>query len=283
MHRTTLRFLVTALVVALSAGCVRTIHRNGPNGAGGATDLPPPANQLESIRRSGTLRVGMATSLPWAMHSRSGDLIGFEVDVARQLAADLGVALAIVPASRPHILDDLLESRFDLIVSRLPIDPATSLLVNFSDPYNENDFTLVAHRQRAAGLRGREAFDRANVRLGVRRGTVGAEIAASAFPRADVQDFDDEDALYEALLHGALHGVVLGSPAPEFLVRQHPRELVLPLDKPLSRRSEAFGIRKGEPDFVTYLNAWIRHYEETGWLAERRRYWFGSFAWADEL
>ena len=37
---------------------------------------------LEEIQKRGTMRVGMSTFVPWAMRSTSGDLIGFEIDVA---------------------------------------------------------------------------------------------------------------------------------------------------------------------------------------------------------
>lgn len=280
MTRSTLRILVPALALVLSSGCVARVPRGSTSTASTAA-LPAPANQLDRIRRSGTLRVGISNSLPWAMPDGNGELVGFEVDVARRLAEDLGVALTLVPAARPNIVDDLLQDRFDVIVSRLPIEPRTALLVNFSDPYNWNTFTLVARREGTGTPRGREAFDRPNVRLGVRRGSLGAEIAADAFPRADLRAFDDERELHEALVAGRLDGLVLGSPAPEFLRLRHPGRLVLPLREPLARRSEAFGIPKGDPDLLAYLNAWIRYQEETGWLSARRRYWFESFRWAN--
>lgn len=278
------RILVLASAVVLASGCVRTVKRGGePRTPAVSAGLPAPANQLDRIRRSGTLRVGISPSLPWAMTARSGELVGFEVDVARRLAEDLGVALELVPASRPNIVQDLLQNRFDVIVSRLPIEPRTALLLNFSDPYNWNAFTLVARRTRSAAPRGREAFDRADVLLGVRLGSLGADVAADAFPRAQRREFDDERELHDALLTGRLDGVVLGSPAPEFLRMRNPQTLVLPLREPLARRSEAFGVAKGDPDMLAFLNAWIRHQEETGWLGERRRYWFESFRWEDQL
>ena len=42
-------------------------------------------------------------------------------------------------------------------------------------------------------------------------------------------------------------------------------------------------MRKGDPDLVFFLDAWIRHHQDTGWLAEKRKYWFESFAWEDQL
>ena len=32
-----------------------------------------------------------------------------------------------------------------------------------------------------------------------------------------------------------------------------------------------------------FLDAWIRHYQDAGWRAEKRKYWFESFAWEDQL
>ena len=46
---------------------------------------------IETIKQRGMLRVGLSTFVPWAMRDKNGDLIGFEVDVAKKLAEDMGV------------------------------------------------------------------------------------------------------------------------------------------------------------------------------------------------
>ena len=43
---------------------------------------------IDQVMRRGVLRVGMDTFLPWAMKDKKGELVGFEIDVARRLAAD---------------------------------------------------------------------------------------------------------------------------------------------------------------------------------------------------
>jgi hypothetical protein len=42
-------------------------------------------------------------------------------------------------------------------------------------------------------------------------------------------------------------------------------------------------VRKGDPDLLFFLDAWIRYHQDTGWLAEKRKYWFEGFAWEDRL
>jgi polar amino acid transport system substrate-binding protein len=117
----------------------------------------------------------------------------------------------------------------------------------------------------------------------VRAGALGEEIAKKAFPRAKIQPFDDEDALVDAVVTGKVTAGVAWSPAPEFLAAKASDRLFLPLADPLARSREAFAVRKGDPDLLSFLDAWIRYYQDTGWLAERRKYWFDTFAWEDQL
>ena len=42
---------------------------------------------------------------------------------------------------------------------------------------------------------------------------------------------------------------------------------------------EGFAVRKGEPGFINFLNAWIAYWKADGWLDERRRYWFETLDW----
>jgi polar amino acid transport system substrate-binding protein len=217
------------------------------------------------------------------MTSKSGQLIGFEVDLARRLADDLGVTADFVPAAYPNLLEDLLADRFDVIVSGMSITPGRALVANFSIPVGESFVRLVASREKAAGIRTAAGFDRPEVTIGVRAGAIGEDVARKAFPKATIQKFEDVDAALEAILTGKVTAFVAKSPAPELLLAKAGNKLFLPLADPLARSREAFVVRKGDPDFLSFLDTWVRYQEDTGWLAERHKYWFESFAWEEEL
>ena len=77
------RLLTITMVIALMAGLA---------GLGMAGELQQKLVQestVEQVMKRGTLRVGMSTFVPWAMKDKTGKLIGFEIDVARQLALEL--------------------------------------------------------------------------------------------------------------------------------------------------------------------------------------------------
>ena len=46
---------------------------------------------VDTVTRRGVLKVGLSTFVPWAMKDKNGNLVGFEVDVAKRLAKDMGV------------------------------------------------------------------------------------------------------------------------------------------------------------------------------------------------
>ena len=275
------------LLLAATPASAQQPEREAPVHRGTATTiqptLPPPTGTLDVVRRRGVLRVGVSTFVPWVMNAKSGELIGFEVDVAKQLAADLGVKPEFVQSAFPNLLDDLLADRFDIIVTGMSITPARALVANFSIPVSESYARLLANRAKAAGTRTAAGFDRPEVTIAVRAGAIGEDIARRSFPKAKIQPFDDEDALIDAVLTGKVTAGVGWSPAPEFLSAKAGDKLFVPLPEPLARSREAFAVRKGDADFVLFLDAWIRYHQDTGWLAEKRKYWFEGFAWEDQL
>jgi len=82
--------LVIALVLGI-AGC-------GLLDGGKASVNEDKVSLLDTISRRGVLKVGLSTFVPWAMNDKNGELIGFEVDVARRLAEDMGVDIEFQPS-----------------------------------------------------------------------------------------------------------------------------------------------------------------------------------------
>src|SRR3954452_12590078 len=68
---------------------------------------------IASMQKRGSMIVGMATFVPWAMRSEQGELVGFEVDVATKLAKDLDLKLELVPTAWDGIIPALIAGKFD--------------------------------------------------------------------------------------------------------------------------------------------------------------------------
>ena len=241
----------------------------------------PSVDTLATIRKRGTLLVGVALSDPMVMHDANGELIGYSVDLARQLADDLGVDLEFVPTSWSQIIPDLLDRRFDVIVAGLWATPGRALLVNYSEATATEGVHLVANSKLAAGMTTEQDFNRPDVRIAAYAGSVQERLVKTHFPQATLVRVEGDDLQMTPVLEGRAHAALVPTFAPQLVVRLAPDTLTLPLAQPLSATFTAMGVRKGDPDFLNYLNTWLAFHKAEGWLAERIHHWSTTTSWLE--
>jgi len=262
--------LVIAIVLGL-AGCGRM--------GGRSPVLEKKASLLDTISRRGVLKVGLSTFVPWAMNDKNGVLIGFEVDVARRLAEDMGVDVEFIPTKWSGIIPALLTGKFDVIIGGMGIRPDRNLKVNFSIPYDYSGMSIVASKEMAAGFNTLEAFNRKDVIVAARIGTTAAAAAEKYMPLAEKRLFDDESQAIQELLTGRAHAVIASAPMPAYQAIQYSDKLFLPLEENFTKEPIGFALQKGDYDLMNFFNNWITVVDAEGWLKERKHYWFGTQDW----
>ncbi len=238
---------------------------------------------LERVLKRGALRVGMSTFVPWAMKDKNGDLVGFEIDVARRLAKDMDVDVEFVPTKWAGIIPALLTGKFDIIIGGMGVLPKRNLKVNFSIPYDYTGMSIVANKDLAAGFTKLEDFNRPDVVVAVRLGATPAMAAKKYLPKAELRQFDDESQAYQELLNGNAWAVIASAPTPAFYALKYPDRLFLPLKDTFTREPIGFAVRKGDFDTLNFLNNWIRFVTAEGWLKERKHYWFETRDWESQI
>lgn len=236
---------------------------------------------IEEVRYRNLLKVGIGLFEPWVMCGADGGLIGYEIDVGRKLADDIGVRIQFVRTDWYFIIPALIEREFDLIISGMAITPQRSLHVNFSAPYSEFGTVIVANSMRTAGLTTLEDFDSAGVVFGVRAGTVPEQAAVGNFPTTTVRTFDSDSELLEALTSGAVQVAAVDQVKGSRWLDANPETLRRPFDELFNKVPEAIALRKGDVDGLNFLDSWIAHHRTTGWLDERRHYWFETTDWSE--
>ena len=261
-------FLLAAMLVA--AGNIATLSA--------AT-----AGMLEDVQKRGTLRVGMATFVPWAMRDKDGNLIGFEIDVATKVAEDMGVKVEFVPTAWSGIIPALIAKKFDIIIGGMSITPQRNLTVNFTTPYAHSGQQMAANMQLAGDFKTREDFNSSDVTIACRRGATPCKAAQDLFPKATVRRFDDDAQAFQEVVNGNAHGMISSAPKPRFWSDAHPTKVFLPFgDENLTKGDEAFALRKGDGDALNFFSNWIIVKTSNGWLQERHDYWFkDQSAWKD--
>lgn len=245
-------------------------------------DLSKESN-LEQILSKNRLRVGFSTFVPWAMKNKKGEFIGFEIDVAQKLAADMGVEIDFVPTKWSGIIPALLTGKFDVIIGGMGITPQRNLKVNFTEPYEFSGMSIVGS-SKFAGKTSLADFDQKKITITARIGTTAAASAKQYLPNADLRLFDDEGQALQEVLNGRAQAMVASQPFPEFQSLKYPKRLYLPLGgTTFTKEPIGIALAKGDVDFLNFLNNWIRVRQSDGWLQERYNYWFTTQDWQGQM
>ena len=237
----------------------------------------------DQILAAGELRVGMSTFVPWVMRSKDGDYIGFEVDVARAVAEDMGVELVIVPTQWDGIIPALLSGKFDVIIGGMSITPERNLKVNFSAPYAQSGLLIVANKELTPGYSKMSDFNKDGVVFAMRRGVTAIDAVKKFFPKASTRLFDEEATSIQEVVNGGATAWVSASPSAATAISDHSGKLYLPFTESFDNSQEGFALRKGDPDALNFFNNWILRRTESGWLSDRHTYWFKTRDWEDLL
>jgi len=238
---------------------------------------------LEQILKRGTMRVGMDTFVPWAMKDKTGKFVGFEIDVARRLAEDMGVKVEFVPTKWAGIIPALLTGKFDVVIGGMGIRPKRALKVNFTIPYDYSGMSMVASKKLAEGFDSLDDFNQPDVQLACKLGTTAVMAAKKSMPKAKLRLFEDEAQAYQELRNGKVHAVVGSAPRPAYEAVNYPETLFMPLKGNFTKEPIGFALRKGDFDTMIFFNSWITKMRDEGWLQERHQYWFETRDWADKV
>ncbi len=265
--------MAAALVMAIATGAAAQIEPKQPLSG----------SVVETIRKRGVLRAGMSIFVPWAMRTRSGELVGFEIDVARKVARDMGVGIEFVPTPWERLIPALIAGEFDVIIAGMSVRPRRRLAIDFTVPYAHSGMGIAASRAMAAEMKWPDDYDSAGVTFTCRRGATSCSDIERLFPKAVVRRFDDDAGALREVLSGNAHAVLSSCPQPVVWAAAHPARIFLPTTENLSQSDEAFGLRKGDPDALRFFSNWILVNRANGWLAGRHRYWFKGRDWVERV
>jgi polar amino acid transport system substrate-binding protein len=238
---------------------------------------------LNEILKRGELRVGLEVGyMPFEMRDKKGNIIGFDVDLARLMAKTMGVKLTLVNTQWDGIIPALLTSKFDLLMGGMTITAERNLQVNFADPYIVIGQSVLLARKHRDSVTAFSQLDDAQYTIATKLGTTG-DIAAKRFmPKAKIKSFESEaDATMEvrsgradAFVYDLPYNVVYAARFPDALVH---------LSEPFTREALGWAVRKGDPDFLNWLNNFLRQIKDEGVYDALYRKWFENTAWLQNV
>ncbi|MGH8541800.1 MAG: transporter substrate-binding domain-containing protein [Stenotrophobium sp.] len=238
---------------------------------------------LNQVLKRGELRVGLeAGYMPFEMRDRNGMLIGFDVDLARLMARYMGVKLTLVNTQWDGIIPALLTDKFDLLMGGMTITPQRNLQVNFTDPYATIGQTVLLNRKLAGTVKSYKDLNDPRYTLATKLGTTGDIAALRYMPKARLKAFESEADAAMEVRNGRADAFVYDLPFNAIYAVQNPQNLVL-LKEPFTHEPLGWAVKKGDPDFLNWLNNFLAQIKSDGTYDALYGKWFESTAWMQNV
>ena len=248
--------IAAAAALALFGGC-------------GSTD--PPGQTLAGIRQRGEIAWGAdkAGGEPYVYEdpADSSHLIGFEVDIMGAIARRLGVKARIVPNNWSNLVPSLERGDFDVVMNGLEATQERRERLLLSDPYFVYAETLAIRD----GDPYRSIFDLAGKRVGTLNQTYAHDILKML--RLEPAVYEGNEEPYEDLVHGRVDAVLLDNIIADRYgcIKAKPTLRCVPYD--VARGAYAIGMRKGDRELKTAIDAALAAMRKDGELERVLRKW----------
>jgi len=241
------------------------------------------ANVMDDILERGTLRVGIAEFVPWAMPAKQGGHVGYDVDLGIKIARDMDVRAEFKTYEWKDMIPALESGEVDMIAGGIVITPQRALRITFSDPVALSGAGMATNTHMTKDVENLQQLNDPDIVIATVTDTFSEGVARSVFDKAEIHSHGNKDDAEKEILEGRAHAYVSSLPAVQFLVTNNSDAIDLPLSEPLVGWAEALAVQKGEQELLNFLNAWVTAHKADRWLNVTREYWFESKDWTQDV
>ena len=277
--------LILALLMCLAilAGCSNSTQQDAPAPSTGtdapapddSASTPEPDDQLAAIQKAGKLVVGVeGTYYPFTFHDETtNELTGYDIEVAKAIAAQMGVEVEFVESEWDSLLVALDTGRLDTVINDVTATEERREKYDFSDNYCYSARQVVVKTGNEVGLHSLEDLNGKKIATNATNSWVGRleELGVEIVP------IDNTDQCATMVETGRVdfcmfNTIVLG----EYMI-QHPEaelEVAFVIEDDINE--VAIPARKGEERFLNEINTALQSLRDDGTLLELSMKYFGA-------
>ena len=227
---------------------------------------------LDQIKSAGTLRVGTeGTYAPFTFHDNSGALVGFDVEIAQEIAKRIGVKAQFVEGPWDGLIAGIDANRYDVVINEVGITDARKQKYDFSEPYIASKAALIVKGDNTtitsfADLKGKKAAQTLTSNFGKLAQDSGAELVGT-------EGFDQSIAL---VLQGRADATINDSLSfYDFKNHQPDANVKIAATQPNADYSGVL-LAKGKPELLAAINKAIADLKADGTYAKISQKYFGT-------
>lgn len=214
---------------------------------------------LERIRSSGVLRVGTAGDYqPMSYLDPDTDTyVGFDAELAEDLAKSLGVKIEYVKTSWPTLMEDTLAGKFDLAICGITITDVRKEQALMSEGYLENGKTVLCRAEDADKYTSLDAINDPEVRVMENPGGLNEKFARENLPDATLIIHDVNQEIPSLIASGKADVMITEIMEAGYYVGQDPRLAAPLIYEPFTSGQLGVLMPKGSEDLLDYVNEFL--------------------------
>ena len=239
---------------------------------------------LNTIIENGEIRVGMSGNQPpYSMTSLTGEMIGYEVDLAMLLAHGMGVELKLVQMPFGELLPSLEAGKIDVIMSGMTITPERNMNALFVGPYMVSGKTIMTKASNLEALDEEAEINQAAVTLVALQGSTSEDFVKRVLPDAQLTLAKDYDEAVSLVINGGVQAMVADAEICMVSILRNPDKGLVALNQPLT--IEPIGMALPANDYL--LENMVRNYfsslQMVGALDLLEIKWFENGSWLIQI
>lgn len=251
--------MILVMLLALSACAAKTSAEAAPADQPAVEQKPAEEQKapgkLDKIKEKGKIVLGTAADYPpYEFHKEidgKDNIVGFDIDIAKAIAADLGVELEIKDMKFEGLLAALIAEDIDFIIAGMVPTEERKQSVDFSVSYYQAEQKMLVKAENADKIKSVE--DLKGKSVGAQKSTVQEEIANTKIEGAQVKALSKITDLVLELQNDKVFGLVLVGPVAEAYAKQNPA-LAVPNISFGREDGVAVAMNKGGEDLVAAVN-----------------------------
>ena len=225
---------------------------------------------VDEIRARGVLRVGSAGDYrPMSyLDPETNTYVGFDAELAEDLAASLGVEIEYVKTSWPTLMEDTLAGKFDLAVCGITVTDARKEQALMSAGYLENGKTVLCRAEDAGKYTSLEAINRPEVRVMENPGGLNEKFARENLPDATLIIHDVNQEIPGLVAAGEADVMITETMEAGYYVGQDSRLAAPLIFEPFTRAELGVLMPRGSEDLLSYVDRFLADEKESGRIDE---------------
>ena len=239
---------------------------------------------IQTILANGELRVGFESGyVPFEMTNKKGDYIGFDMDFGRRLAKAMGVKFVPVNTAWDGIIPALVTDKFDIIMGGMTITQERNLKISFANPYIVVGQAVLLNKKHAKKVKSYKDLNHKKYLVTSRVGTTGEKAIKTYLPNATYKGYEAENDAAMEVINGKADALIYDLPFCGYIYAAQGKANTVLLNEPFTYEPLAWAINQGDPDFLNYLNNFLRQTKGDGFYEKTYNYWITGSEWKKDI